>query len=348
MINLSSLNKGLVFHSRLSAENQKVGSEMTTNGTFTGSAAGWTLEAAWTYGSNKITSDGTTYDIAKQDISAVSGRTYRIQIVVSGYAGSALWVGIGDDNAGTPSADGTYTYDITYDGTGVDAGYIRISSSAGFIGSVESISVKELLIADLTPYGNHPQNFGVALDQVDRKGVANGAGDFNGAEYLALSDIAPFDDLSITDNYTFSTWININSIASENQLIVFRGATGDISISARILTTGELRFDIYDGTNNPIVDSSVLSISTWYHAVCVRNVSDDKLKIFIDGIADGEIADTTTANCTPTASTFKIGQWDASKYVNGIMGEVKLWNRALSATEVLAEYNSYKSNLVVS
>lgn len=53
------------------------GSELVTNGTFTGSASGWTLNSGWTYGSNQVATDGT-FSTLQQSISLAASKAYQV------------------------------------------------------------------------------------------------------------------------------------------------------------------------------------------------------------------------------------------------------------------------------
>jgi hypothetical protein len=93
-------------------------------------------------------------------------------------------------------------------------------------------------------------------------------------------------------------------------------------------------FYLYDGTHNPLAQS-VASLSGWSYIVCVRDVSQGKLLVYINGYLSGTGTDTTTL--VPTYSQFKIGQVTGS-YSNGLIDDVRVYNRALSAAQIAAMY----------
>ena len=85
----------------------------------------------------------------------------------------------------------------------------------------------------------------------------------------------------------------------------------------------------------------------WHHICGVRNSVGDTYKVYLDGSASASASYTLTAfqsnkNIT-TSVPYRIGAdpgWTPAIYSNGTIDDVRIYNRALSATEVLALYNS--------
>jgi len=80
----------------------------------------------------------------------------------------------------------------------------------------------------------------------------------------------------------------------------------------------------------------------WYHLVGVRDSVDGELRLYVDG----ELAGTTSAclsDATPTGTTVigrgKFGG-NPVDYLDGTVDQVHLYDRALSATEIRALYES--------
>ena len=92
------------------------------NGTFSGSAAGWTVGAAWTYNSNAVdkNSDGVTTLSQTTPVAPIAGRTYAITYTISNFTvAGTITVGFGGATAPARTlANGTYTELITAVGTG--------------------------------------------------------------------------------------------------------------------------------------------------------------------------------------------------------------------------------------
>lgn len=96
-------------------EDQKI-----TNGTFTGSATGWTLGTGWTYNSNAVDkdSDGTgtlSQASAAMDTTIESGHTYTLKFTISGWSVGTVTPSCGGVILSARSGDGTFEEEFTAD-----------------------------------------------------------------------------------------------------------------------------------------------------------------------------------------------------------------------------------------
>lgn len=104
-------------------EDITIGADMIINGSFTGSAAGWTLGTGWSYGSNaaQYNLSGATHDTLSQSgIGLSAGTIYRIEWDQAFGAGQvAVRIGAGVEASGSsPNGDtDTITVDILYNDT---------------------------------------------------------------------------------------------------------------------------------------------------------------------------------------------------------------------------------------
>jgi hypothetical protein len=129
-----------------------LGSELVTNGDFSGGSTGWTKGADWTIASgtatlNTITINQTLY----QTFSGIAvGKVYSVSLTVTSMTSGALQVGIGTVTVGdckTITAAGTYQFVLR---CGALADFFRIVNlnNATTVATVDNISVKEIA-------GNH-------------------------------------------------------------------------------------------------------------------------------------------------------------------------------------------------
>ena len=81
--------------------------------------------------------------------------------------------------------------------------------------------------------------------------------------------------------------------------------------------------------------------NNWYHIVFLLDSADDKRRIYKNSslVATDSSAQTTTPNVTNT--TTYLGYY--GPYFNGLMATCRIYNRSLTATEVLQNYNSMKA-----
>jgi len=139
--------------------------------------------------------------------------------------------------------------------------------------------------------------------------------------------------LNPTEAITVELWAKFDvATAGENSYIplISRG-------SAYLLrkdeedTNGNLSFFIYDGTEwEPRANSNLRpTVGVWYHVVGTYN--RQHLKIYVNGKLKGSVARTGAIHTEDLNTTMGYGM---QHYFNGLIDEVRIYNRALSAEEV--------------
>lgn len=124
-----------------------LGAEKLTNGTFTGSATGWTLGTGWAYSSNTVVknADGTgtlsqpavTYSY---NIPAI-GVTYALTFTISAYSVGSVTPSVGGATGTSVSANGTYTQYFT--ATSITAPTFTPTNTSRF--TIDTVSLKQVL-----------------------------------------------------------------------------------------------------------------------------------------------------------------------------------------------------------
>ena len=121
-----------------------LGSELVTNGGFTGGSTGWALGSGWAYSSNAINATSTS-SVCYQDIAAMqSNITYTVTYQISNYSGGNIqwrFGGTGTVDGVTRNANGTYTESFTNSSSGDKRLFL---SPSGFTGTIDNVSVKEV------------------------------------------------------------------------------------------------------------------------------------------------------------------------------------------------------------
>jgi hypothetical protein len=117
-----------------------LGTEKVTNGSFTGSASGWTLGSGFAYSSNSVskTSNGTAG--LTQAIGTILGEEYLIVFTISNYTAGTITPVLGIVSGTAVSANGTYSQRIVPTNTGALS--FNPSNTARF--TIDSVSVKRL------------------------------------------------------------------------------------------------------------------------------------------------------------------------------------------------------------
>ena len=118
---------------------QIAGPELVTNGTFTGSATGWTLGTGWAYNSNDVAHTAGNTAAMSQTVTIVAGQSYRVQVTqVSGTAGT-LTVAVGGDSSTLSGGDGATTMDEIFDA--VSTASLTLTPTTGYDGVIDNVTI---------------------------------------------------------------------------------------------------------------------------------------------------------------------------------------------------------------
>jgi hypothetical protein len=145
--------------------------------------------------------------------------------------------------------------------------------------------------------------------------------------------------LNLNDNYTISIWLKTSTLI--NQAIIQRylngGAYPGYSIDINRTTTGTI--DIYTGGNWYINNGSNINNNTWNHIVFTINLTTATFYKNTNSTSFSVVASTTNPN-----DTLFIGCLEGNTgFFSGNIAQTLIYNRALSAQEVLQNYNAQKS-----
>lgn len=108
-----------------------------TNGSFTGSATGWTLGSGWSYGSNAVAhaASGGTATLTQTSMNVVIGGVYTVTYTISGMTAGTVTVSIGGAAGTARSANGTYTQALTATTTGT----LTFTPTTTFDGTIDDV-----------------------------------------------------------------------------------------------------------------------------------------------------------------------------------------------------------------
>ena len=154
-------------------------------------------------------------------------------------------------------------------------------------------------------------------------------------------------------DFTLVAWVKINDVYEKGE-IVAKGDTCQYpgyKISYNTAGKGEFFEGSMVNTNGyyyEIFSSGTPQTDLYYQVVfTLENFGTDQtlLKLYIDGSLDNQAIKSTSGWDITSDARFNIAYSEDSNcpyFFNGIIDEVRIYNRALSAEEVAALYNSYK------
>ena len=169
-------------------------------------------------------------------------------------------------------------------------------------------------------------------------------------DYVDCGNSSTFNQ---TNALTLSTWVKINSFASTNTIIGKQWCYGNqYSYSLAIDTQGKLQFyysldgGYCGGTFANYISSNSISTNTWYNIVLSFTNTSVKLYLngqLISGIQTGINTSLYVSNSPVLLGIYRNLSGTYGDALNGSMGSTLIYNRAISATEVLQNFNATKS-----
>ncbi|MEI7689400.1 MAG: LamG-like jellyroll fold domain-containing protein [Candidatus Saccharibacteria bacterium] len=167
---------------------------------------------------------------------------------------------------------------------------------------------------------------------VDKLGTANKAYSFNGtSQSIHFGDKAAYDSPELT----LSAWIKPASVTGSQNILAkegqykYRLSGADLSILASPNGQGWYNscYDVYP-TN--------FTVNSWYHVVAIISSKDLKISAYVDGVKKG-LSCVLSGPITAYNSTnplYAAAYAPTSEMFNGVLDDLRVYNRALSEIEI--------------
>jgi len=178
------------------------------------------------------------------------------------------------------------------------------------------------------------------ISATGQQGQVGAGQEFDGSDdEISLTNLAPA--LEGASGITVAGWVNINSVSARNLLVKSHIDGGSWGLGFLTEDTGELY--LY-GRSQPsdseqsLYGNTVLSTDTWHHIAGVNDFSNDAMEVFLNGASDG------ASSAIFGASSYSIGSGQSGDYLgdqywfNGLMDEVRIYTRPVSADEISATH----------
>ena len=164
----------------------------------------------------------------------------------------------------------------------------------------------------------------------------------NTSGYVGIEDN---NDLDFgTGAFTMECWVvaNFTAQGSEEVNVI-------LSLGGNVATTGTAGLGIKGSTGkirgyvaSEVCDmNGTFTTGQWYHVVTTR-AENGLCTLYLDAVAQTD-TETTTGNVSNSHSKFIGKDTNAERFYDGVVDDVKLYNRALTPTEIKKNYNATKS-----
>jgi hypothetical protein len=167
-------------------------------------------------------------------------------------------------------------------------------------------------------------------------GKFGGALSFNGSSSWVT--VADANDLDLTSALTLEAWVRPSALGSAWRTVVFKERPGGVVYSVYAnQSTGRPVSQLWLGSERSAVGSGGLALNAWSHVASTYDGS--MLRLYVDGA----LVSSTAASGNMAASTGVLrvggnGVWP--EWFAGLIDEVRVYNRALSASEIQSDMNT--------
>ncbi len=221
--------------------------------------------------------------------------------------------------------DSTVTY-IGYKGT-LSNTMFMLSNSAPTITSFTPTSAGTGSTVTITGTGlSNPSAVSFGGTTATSYQVNSGALNFDGTnDYVSIADVAALD---LITNYTIECWIKPETFASSTGIVSKFNSAASNGYALRLNANSPYTGINFDGMNTA---TGLLVANKWYHIAATKSGATRKLYINGSEVTLTGIGVTTVAN----ADVLAIGaDLLNSRYFDGNIDEVRIWNTARTAIEI--------------
>ena len=170
-------------------------------------------------------------------------------------------------------------------------------------------------------------------------------------EFDGEDDVVPLGTGNYLDFLTISAWVYLDSYPPLDSVYAIVHRTEDYpwkhNYYFEINSTLEFKFGIYSTTANTwksINTTQAVSLAQWHHATASYDLNGDLSGVFLNGEKLDPIGTIPPGSIPNSVGIFHLsigGNYaESARYFDGLIDDVRIYNRALSAAEIQAIYNA--------
>ena len=188
--------------------------------------------------------------------------------------------------------------------------------------------------------GNHGTVNGVSLTS-DRFGNASSAYNFDGlANYIkvANSSIAAFGQQSFSAIAWFKT--SFTNLNHDGMFIMYDNCVSNSGWGLGINSGYKIYGMEFPANRNgcSVTSTNNYNDNQWHQAIFIRNITLMTDFLYVDGTLIGQFKFTSINNLIITNSDLRFGSCGGYQFLNGLLDDIAIYNRALTQPEITALY----------
>jgi hypothetical protein len=145
-----------------------------------------------------------------------------------------------------------------------------------------------------------------------------------------------------TGQFAIEVWVYSTAAVTNN--VIYASQSSNVAGFVALFYPSGLGFSLTDfnsvGVRTTTTHQTAVSQNTWYHVVGIRNASNQYI-VYVNGVASTTNA-TATTSLTTAAPQIASNPATTGERFTGTIASLRLYNRSLSADEVLQNYNATK------
>jgi hypothetical protein len=181
---------------------------------------------------------------------------------------------------------------------------------------------------DLTENSNNS----VLINGVTYNSSSKGYLEFNGSnQYVSVTGTTSIPIGN--SNYTIGVWFNADTLGSKGLVGWGNYGTSNEANAFRLTSNGLVNY----WWLNDLTVTTTITPGNWYYAVATFDGTTRS--IYVNGSLIG--SDTPTGHNVTTSGNLTVGVTNSTEYFDGDIGDVQIFDRAITSTEILQNYNSF-------
>lgn len=156
-------------------------------------------------------------------------------------------------------------------------------------------------------------------------------------DYIAMPS-GGFGSFVNRTSFTFTFWESSNVLTGSGRMVADHNSTGNLASVSFEITSSQYRFRANNGSSFVSAQGGSTSAG-WHHIAGTYDDAGDLLSLYVDGT----LTATNTLTGTLTTGTHKtIGRLGdfSTEYFGGLLDELRIYNRALSQSEIQTDMNT--------